>query len=139
MVEVHRHDWLPDYSLYFVDMELCDLTLEDHIRKMAVEGKLVEQIRDVTDWRFLLDEVAQTVDQPTRSRVLGTNNEECGGAPTPPESSPDPSPADDEFNWESVIEILDDVTSGLIYIHRKNIVHRDLKPRNGIDSNSKFC
>lgn len=32
VVEVHRHGWLQDSFLYFIDMECCDRSLEDYIR-----------------------------------------------------------------------------------------------------------
>ena len=44
-----------------------------------------------------------------------------------------PSP---EFDWESVVDIVDDVNRGLIYLHQNSTVHRDLKPKNGIPDHS---
>jgi serine/threonine protein kinase len=35
------------------------------------------------------------------------------------------------FDFESVAEIIEDIVSGLIYLHEKEVVHRDLKPANG--------
>ena len=33
--------------------------------------------------------------------------------------------------WNPIGDILDDVASGLQYIHSKKVTHRDLKPQNG--------
>ena len=40
-------------------------------------------------------------------------------------------PEDELIDWEALIAVLKDITSGLIYIHSQKFVHRDLKPRNG--------
>lgn len=113
-------------------MELCDLTLEDRIKEMG--RTMVQEIRELElDFVREQNSVAETVETPpeaTRERIPSVQSDEISGSTTPAESNANPTPAD-EIDWEPVMDILDDMTSGLIYIHGKNIVHRDLKPRNG--------
>jgi len=152
VVEVRRHDWLSDGRYYFIDMELCDLTLEDRIREMGRDSVPEETTRVHTNLPLDRSVPEQNLDVQLRQveisgarttqqaaidqdQDLDFGSEEGSSIPTPLESSPDASP--DEFGWEAVMEILEDITSGLIYIHGKNIVHRDLKPRNGINLQSK--
>lgn len=37
-----------------------------------------------------------------------------------------------EIDWDAINAIIDDIVSGLIYMHENGVVHRDLKPRNGM-------
>jgi serine/threonine protein kinase len=139
VVEVHRHNWLPDNTHYFIDMELCDFTLEDHIREIGL-GSIHEDAALIP-----LPPVEFGNGQKTERPLLNKPQKPVQGATNydiefdsvfrlaeSPEADfgPDALPAE-EFNWESVLDILDDITSGLLYIHSKNVVHRDLKPKNG--------
>jgi serine/threonine protein kinase len=41
-----------------------------------------------------------------------------------------------DFDWERVLNVIEEVISALAYIHKLGIAHRDLKPRNGISHKS---
>jgi serine/threonine protein kinase len=111
------------------------------MRLKSLEETLVQQIPEVDDFvrgsnpEAQVHDGAQIVDEEipngVASRSLTASESFAKSSLDLPEPSPDSLLASDDFNWEPVMEILEDVTSGLIYIHGKNIVHRDLKPRNG--------
>ena len=87
IVAVLRIGELANTSYYFIDMELCDLTLHDYIH-------------------------------PTKP-------------PDPAESLPvfikdKPPPIKAQQIWN----VMQQITSGLAYIHSLNLAHRDLKPAN---------
>jgi serine/threonine protein kinase len=145
---------LPDNTHYFIDMELCDFTLEDRIREIGV-GPIHEDVAAILDEDVaaILDEdVAVTPLNPmefgsgqkSERRQLNTPQnpvqaptenevevESSSGSAESPDFTPDTLPLEELGNWEPVLDILDDITSGLLYIHSKDVVHRDLKPKNG--------
>jgi len=107
VVEVIKHGWLPRHpSLYYIDMEYCPETLESRIHG----GKSGS----------VLDSVSGQVEVESLSTLTAD--------PTPSDKSNEPSP---DFDWESVVGIMNDINRGLIYLHENNTVHRDLKPKNG--------
>jgi hypothetical protein len=158
-VKVLKHGWLTnDHTLYFIDMEHCIQTLEDFIRDLAEESQVgLKQHHDlailngVTRTRpltltegFLVVQSAPTAagSTPNLSGPMELDNEldvsatistqtlldnEC----TPDKLSPPMFPEDELIDWKALIKVLNDITSGLIYIHGQKYVHRDLKPRNG--------
>jgi serine/threonine protein kinase len=46
-------------------------------------------------------------------------------------AQPVDQPANQDIAWEPIGTIIDNIVSGLNYIHGKRVVHRDLKPQNG--------
>lgn len=140
-------------------MEYCIQTLEDFIKDIAKESQVGLKQRD--DFAILnsvartqppaLNEnfsVVQSTLTPvdntpnlsadpmeldnelplpaTMSTYTLPNNEYTPHVPSTPTF-----PEDDLIDWEALIRVLKDITSGLIYIHSHKFVHRDLKPRNG--------
>ena len=78
IVAMFRHNQLGDSIFYYIDMELCQMNLEEYMRQQ---------------WQ-------------------STNAPE----------------ADMDVNWQ----IMKQIMSGLVFIHREGEVHRDLKPRNSL-------
>jgi hypothetical protein len=81
VVEVHRHDWPPDSTHYFIDMELCDLSLDDHIKEMGLRSVVGMLVKKMPDSHFLDAEVqrpeaaiviAQTVIPAYTDRLLAS-------------------------------------------------------------------
>ena len=40
-------------------------------------------------------------------------------------------PSESKSGLADILDIIEDITSGLQYLHQQGIVHRDLKPKNG--------
>jgi len=150
-----------DHSFYFIDMEYCIQTLEDFIRDIAKEPQVGLQQRNdlailngvATPQPLFLTEDSSLVqstltvagagntpnldpmeleNEPHFSATMSTqilpDNEDTSPVTVP--STPT-FPEDELIDWEALIRVLQDITSGLIYIHSQKFVHRDLKPRNG--------
>ena len=94
-------------------MEYCPETLESRIHGAGQKALGSES-------GSMLDSVSGQVEVES----LWTRTTE---ATTVDESIPPSS----EFDWESVVDILEDVNRGLVYLHQNGTVHRDLKPKNG--------
>ena len=116
VVEVIKHGWLPRHpSLYYIDMEYCPETLEGRIHPPRAIQKLngsgststLDRSSD-QDGDFLYTRATQY-------------------PPIDPPNSNTPN----EFDWQSIVNIIEDITRGLIYLHNNKTIHRDLKPKNG--------
>lgn len=129
VVEVIKHGWLPRQgSIYFIDMEYCLETLESRIHGTGhkppqndlVSGKEAPHIEK-------RHAVVESIS--TRTTKVPTTEDMT-------ESSP-------EFDWQSVIDVIQDINRGLMYLHQNRVVHRDVKPKNGTSLTSvlelTFC
>lgn len=125
MVDITKHGWLTeDRSYYFVDMEYCPETLEDRIRSAgsgSANGPTLAQAAAVP----------QSI-SATPMATLGYDESISNkDSPSPPLPGPLENHLQFDINWELIGDILQDISSGLIYLHHNRIVHRNLKPRNG--------
>ena len=118
MVRVFKHGWFPRNSLYyFIDMEYCSETLEAWIARLA------KFINESSLSIGALEGKLGKVPEERQSR-LGANDF----------GQEQPSlhiKATLVFTWEHVIEILENIVIGLVFIHERSTAHRDLKPQNG--------
>jgi hypothetical protein len=130
VVEVTKHGWLPKTTLYFIDMEYCTKTLEDHI---CGANKHVEGI-NAKAWSDTRDLFAISRNGEPKAESVIENIKKGEKNRTPNVDSDSASSEEDliDFDFESVADILDNIISGLTYIHGRNVVHGDLRPRNGI-------
>jgi Protein tyrosine and serine/threonine kinase len=138
-------------------MEYCIQTLEDFIRDIAKEsqggakrrndlailnaGAMAEM--DILDRHSPVEKQIATMEDNTPNHLpypIEISNEQAFSAISPtlddstitPQLLSEPTfPEDDLIDWEALITVMTDITSGLIYIHSQKFVHRDLKPRNG--------
>ena len=113
-----KHGWLPLHpSLYYIDMEYCVETLESRIHETVQKSEMAP-ILDSESHEGEGDSLSTTASQ------------------VPPGQGPsgnDPNESTSEFDWESVVNIIEDINRGLIYLHQNKTVHRDLKPKNGTE------
>lgn len=119
VVEVTKHGWLPRHPLlYYIDMEYCPETLESRIHVAVQKTRTCESVS-------MLDSESDggEVDSLSTRTTQGPTSK----SPT----SNDPNESSPEFDWQSVVDIIEDINRGLIYLHKNNTVHRDLKPNNG--------
>ena len=129
VIEVLEHGWLEKtHSYYFIDMEYCNWTLEDYIQGLERNPLGQEHIPDNGGSSIITARTEAHSIRPENQPVALAaidNFEEVESKRLKPFS-------DDEIDWEGMGVVLDDILTGLIYIHGQQIVHRDLKPRNGI-------
>jgi serine/threonine protein kinase len=115
VVEVIKYGWLPRHPLmYYMDMEYCPETLESciHGAGQKAQGSESGSVLDSGTDQMEVESLSTRMNQATTTR----------------DESNMPSP---EFDWESVVDIIDDINRGLVYLHQNGTVHRDLKPKNG--------
>jgi hypothetical protein len=103
-------------------MEYCDETLASRIQR---------PVRDQADNTevFVQDDVSTALPQPGGKVEQNLRNTALSFVSDRPTSWGSNSASD--LDWETVLKIIGDIVSGLIYIHAEGVVHRDLKPPNG--------
>jgi serine/threonine protein kinase len=122
IVVVWGHKWLPrQSSFYCIDMEYCDETLASRIQR-PVGGQANTEVFAKDDVSKALPEPSGKAEQDMRNTAVSFSSD--GTASWGSNLASD-------LDWETVIKIIGDIVSGLIYIHAEEVVHRDLKPANG--------
>lgn len=123
IVQIIAHGWFTSlpYPFYFVDMELCDVTLHDYIHNPSIE---------VLDGNTSTSQSMITVDpKDIVQSTLGVVDFNMGSIT-------------DTANWytrlRNIWVVMRDITGGVEFIHYHKHVHRDLKPRNGAAWKSYF-
>ena len=112
VVEVIKHGWLPRQgSIYYIDMEYCSETLESRVHGTG---------RQAGRQALGLD------DELHRGEV-----DSLSTRPTPVPATDDTTVPSSGFDWQPVLDIIQEINRGLIYLHQNQVVHRDLKPKNG--------
>jgi serine/threonine protein kinase len=131
IVHVREHGWLPrNPSYYYIDMECCPQSLEDWIH-----GGDSKYDRDVPALSFRSHFPGEMEQSTTANSEFG----EPGSVAVDGELIADEPANDEEFDLTSIVDIIHDIASGLMYIHERGTVHRDLKPRNGISIKPMTC
>jgi hypothetical protein len=99
-----------------IGMEYCSETLENRThgehRKGAESASMLDSEKDQGEVHLLSIPITQV--HPNKT----------------PETN-DPNDSSLEFDWQSAVGIIQDITQGLIYLHKNNTVHQDLQPKNG--------
>jgi len=127
-VEVYAHGWLEKtQSLYFIDMEYCSETLKARI------GSGVPKFAKHND--AYVKRVSAPPTESLEQKANGISRSSNCAKEDLDTSIPIPKTREDgsavlDFDFESVVEIVEDIVSGLIYLHEHKTVHRDLKPGN---------
>jgi serine/threonine protein kinase len=86
IIKIFQHGRLrPESAFYFIDMELCDLNLDEYLRG-------AKRIPGLAEWK---------------------------------------KETDQQHVVPLIYPIMDQITSGLSFIHSHKEVHRDLNPQNG--------
>jgi serine/threonine protein kinase len=128
VVKVLEHDWLEHESLY---MEYCSQNLNDYIRQSSASlvrsedkaptFKAVAKIPENMGPQLQFVQPNTPLDRP-RAVVHSVPLAPVDQAAT---QMPGAIP------WEPIGTIIENIVSGLNYIHGKTVVHRGLKPENG--------
>jgi len=134
IVTIRGHGWLPNRDdIYYIDMEYCSKTLHDRIEQGSRNENALSRPEAGGERQFAIggfSHPAEVMDQekncqyvPPSTLALHITDQLVGAG-----NHVDNQTAD--LDWASVLKIIEDIVSGLKYLHDHHTVHRDLKPRN---------
>lgn len=112
-------------------MEYCPETLESRIQSSGL--KQLDSGYTSTTSENNQAEVNQLSAHTTQTPITDSSSNNAHITDSSTNNTPlnDLNESSSGFDWVSVVDIINDINRGLVYLHQNNIVHRDLKPKNG--------
>jgi serine/threonine protein kinase len=101
VVEVYEHGWLPGFDPSYY----------------------------YVDMEYCSQTLEEWIHGPSGYKNSEGRRSTAGAAGSSPTTTDQETPG--QFVSEQIHDILQNITSGLQYLHKNGVVHRDLKPRNG--------